>query len=173
MTGDDLQTQVILNCGALPCLHHLLSSVKETVRKEACWTLSNITAGNRQQIQSVVDANIFPILIDLMSKAEFKTRKEAAWAITNTTSGGTPDQIRYLVAQGCIGPLCDLLTVMDIKIVQVALNGLENILRLGDQDAKEGDGINKYAVMVEECYGNYRICNIIVAMFCNYFCRSR
>lgn len=88
-----------------------------------------------------------------MSKAEFKTRKEAAWAITNATSGGTPDQIRYLVSQGCISPLCDLLTVMDIKIVQVALNGLENILRLGNQDAKEGDGINKYAVLVEECYG--------------------
>lgn len=51
VTGDDVQTQVILNSGALPCLLHLLSSVKESVRKEACWTLSNITAGNRQQIQ--------------------------------------------------------------------------------------------------------------------------
>lgn len=51
VTGDDVQTQVILNCGALPCLFRLLSSPKETVRKEACWTLSNITAGNRQQIQ--------------------------------------------------------------------------------------------------------------------------
>lgn len=51
VTGDDVQTQVILNCGALPCLHQLLGSVKESVRKEACWTLSNITAGNRQQIQ--------------------------------------------------------------------------------------------------------------------------
>lgn len=51
VTGDDLQTQVILNCGALPCLNHLLGSAKETIKKEACWTLSNITAGNRQQIQ--------------------------------------------------------------------------------------------------------------------------
>lgn len=101
----------------------------------------------------MLDANIFPILIELMSKAEFKTRKEAAWAITNATSGGTPDQIRYLVEQKCIGPLCDLLTVMDIKIVQVALNGLENILRLGDQDAKQHSGTNQYAVLVEECYG--------------------
>ena len=50
-TGDDLQTQVILGCQALPCLHHLLTSQKETVRKEACWTISNITAGNQAQIQ--------------------------------------------------------------------------------------------------------------------------
>ena len=53
------------------------------------------------------------------SKAEFKTRKEAAWAITNASSGGTAEQIKFLVQQGCIPPLCDLLTVMDSKIVQV------------------------------------------------------
>lgn len=103
--------------------------------------------------QAVIDANIFPVLIEILSKAEFKTRKEAAWAITNATSGGTPDQIRYLVNQNCIGPLCDLLTVMDTKIVQVALNGLENILRLGEQDAKLQNGTNPYAVLIEECYG--------------------
>ena len=51
VTGDDIQTQVILNCSALPCLLHLLSSSKESIRKEACWTISNITAGNRAQIQ--------------------------------------------------------------------------------------------------------------------------
>jgi len=48
-----------------------------------------------------------------------------------------------------------LLTVMDAKIIQVALNGLENILRLGDKIAKSpsGNGINPFAVMIEECYG--------------------
>ncbi|XP_071439856.1 importin subunit alpha-6 [Hetaerina americana] len=153
VTGDDVQTQVILNCTALPCLVHLLTSSSESVRKEACWTISNITAGNRQQIQAVIDANIFPVLIDLLSKAEFKTRKESAWAITNATSGGTADQIHYLVEQGCIPPLCGLLTVVDTKIIQVALNGLENILRLGDQDAKAYAGVNPYAVHIEECYG--------------------
>jgi len=153
VTGDDIQTQVIINCGALPCLLTLLSSPKESIKKEACWTISNITAGNRQQIQAVIDANIFPVLIDIQSKAEFKTRKEAAWAITNASSGGTAQQIRYLVEQGCIPPLCDLLTVMDSKIVQVALNGLENILRLGDQEMKDNGGANPYAVIVEEVFG--------------------
>lgn len=43
--------QVVLNCSALPCLLHLLSSAKESIRKEASWTISNITAGNRAQIQ--------------------------------------------------------------------------------------------------------------------------
>jgi len=152
VTGDDIQTQVILNCSVLPCLLALLGASKESIRKEACWTISNITAGNREQIQAVIDSNIFPVLIEILSRAEFKTRKEAAWAITNATSGGTADQIKYIVSVGCIPPMCDLLTVMDAKIVQVALSGLENILKYGEQESKES-GTNPYAVQIEECYG--------------------
>ena len=60
---------------------------------------------------------------------------------------------RFLVAQGCIPPLCDLLTVMDSKIVQVALNGLENILRFGEAESKNTGGSNPYAVIIEEVFG--------------------
>jgi len=52
VTGDDMQTQLVLSCSVLPCLLHLLgTNLKESIRKEVCWTISNITAGNRQQIQ--------------------------------------------------------------------------------------------------------------------------
>ncbi len=61
VTGDDVQTQVILNCSVLPCLLHLLSSQKESIRKEACWTISNITAGNRAQIQVIFSFSCLPI----------------------------------------------------------------------------------------------------------------
>jgi importin subunit alpha-6/7 len=80
----------------LPCLLALLGSPKKGIRKEACWTISNITAGNKSQIQAVIDANIIPPLIMLLSTAEFDIRKEAAWAISNATSGGSPEQIRYV-----------------------------------------------------------------------------
>ena len=101
VTGNDIQTQVIINCGALPVLLSLLSSPKDAIRKEACWTISNITAGNFNQIQSVIDANLIPPLIHLLQYGEFKTKKEACWAISNATSGGLakPEQIRYLVSQ--------------------------------------------------------------------------
>ncbi|XP_013138918.1 PREDICTED: importin subunit alpha-7 [Papilio polytes] len=149
VTGHDAQTQAVLNCHPLGSLHALLRSSTEPLRKEACWTLSNITAGNAVQIQAVIDANIVPTLIEILRQAEFKTRKEAAWAITNATSGGTREQIRYLVEQGCIPPLCDLLTLTDPKTVQVALNGLDNILKAGQQ----ADQLNPYATLIEECFG--------------------
>ncbi|EEY13930.1 importin subunit alpha-1 [Verticillium alfalfae VaMs.102] len=142
---------------------HCHCSNKDGIRKEACWTISNVTAGNSAQIQSVIDANIIPPLIHLLSNGDLKTRKEACWAISNATSGGLqkPEQIRYLVAQGCIKPLCDLLACPDNKIIQVALDGLENILKVGDLDkqaAGEGpDSINRYALFIEECGGMEKI----------------
>ena len=32
---------------------------------------------------------------------------------------------------GCIKPLCDLLNVNEVKIIKVAMEGLENILKVG------------------------------------------
>ncbi len=164
VTGDDVQTQVIINCGALPALLSMLSSPKDGIRKEACWTISNITAGNSNQIQAVIDANIIPPLIHLLSNGDFKTRKEACWAISNATSGGLqrPDQIRYLVHQGAIKPLCDLLACPDNKIIQVALDGLENILKVGEMDKEavehpEGRALNRYSLAIEECGGMEKI----------------
>jgi len=45
---------------------------------------------------------------------------------------------------------------MDSKIVQVALSGLENILRVGKQDAFQNDGINQF----EEAYGKSLGCHV-------------
>ncbi|KAG5221619.1 Importin [Salix suchowensis] len=164
VTGDDLQTQVVIASGALPALLSLLSSPKDGIRKEACWTISNVTAGSPPQIQAVIDANIIPPLINILQNADFKTRKEACWAISNATSGGLqePSQIRYLVTQGCIKPLCDLLTMMDNKIIQVALDGLDNILKVGEMDkSAAGPGaINLYAQYVEEAGGMITIHNL-------------
>ncbi|KAG2223595.1 hypothetical protein INT45_001677 [Circinella minor] len=156
VTGDDAQTQAIINCGAINALLHLLMSPKEAIRKETCWTLSNITAGNTQQIQAVIDGGLVRPLIQILAHGDFKTKKEACWSICNATSGGLnkPEQIHYLVAEGCIKPLCDILTVMDNKITMVALDGLENILQVGEVERTNTvDNLNPYALAIEECGG--------------------
>lgn len=161
VTGDDGQTQTVIDAGALPCLLNLLTtSAKKSIKKEACWTISNITAGTREQIQAVIDAHTVPPLIHLLSTAEFDIKKEAAWAISNATSGGTNEQIRYLVLAGAIPPLCDLLATSDVRIVTVALEGLENILKVGQEleneirtaDDETGS-LNPYAILIDEAEG--------------------
>ncbi|KAJ6836161.1 importin subunit alpha-2-like [Iris pallida] len=153
VTGDDMQTQYIINHQALPCLLNLLThNHKKSIRKEACWTISNITAGNKEQIQAVIAADIIGPLVNLLKTAEFDIKKEAAWAISNATSGGTHEQIKYLVDQGCIRPLCDLLLCPDPRIVTVCLEGLENILKVGEAEKNLGttDDVNPYAQMIDE-----------------------
>lgn len=164
VTGDDLQTQVVISSGALGALLSLLSSPKEAIRKEACWTISNITAGSPQQIQAVLDSNIIPPLINVLQNGDFRTKKEACWALSNATSGGLaePNQIRYLVQQGCIKPLCDLLKTLDNKIIQVSLDGLENILKVGDLDKEQNGGQNIYARYIEEAGGMVRVALISI-----------
>jgi len=152
VTGDDRQTSIILEQKPLGALLGLLNHRKKNIRKEACWTISNVTAGSSDQIQTVVDANLIPPLISLLRDAEFDIQKEAAWAISNATSGGNSGQMRFLVTQGAIPALCKLFECSDAKIVMVAIEGIENILKVGKKDeAKTGE--NQFADFVEECGG--------------------
>ncbi|XP_064456274.1 importin subunit alpha-3-like [Ornithodoros turicata] len=147
VTGTDEQTQVVLNCDALTHFSALLTHPKEKINKEAVWFLSNITAGNTQQVQAVIDAGLIPMIIHHLSKGEFQTQKEAAWAISNLTISGTKAQVSYLVEQGVVAPLCNLLAVRDPQVVQVVLDGLNNILKMA------GSQFYSVASNIEECGG--------------------
>ena len=42
------RVQHVVNCGALRCFRTLLvGDHKRSIKKEACWTISNITAGTK------------------------------------------------------------------------------------------------------------------------------
>ena len=45
--SDDSMTQYVLDLGALSSILPLLQSPKSNILKEACWTVSNVTAGER------------------------------------------------------------------------------------------------------------------------------
>jgi hypothetical protein len=69
---------------------------------------------------------------------------QACWALSNATSGGSAAQIAYLVGQGIVYPITKMLEVKDARIVQVALEGLENILRSGQAEADRAGGVNPH-----------------------------
>lgn len=59
------------------------------------------------------------------------------------------------MSQGCIEPLCNLLICPDPRIVTVCLEGLENILKVGEVEKESGktNGVNIYAQMIDDCGG--------------------
>lgn len=50
VTGDDDQTDVVIEAGIINALCTIIGHNKKTVRKEVCWVLSNITAGTEDQL---------------------------------------------------------------------------------------------------------------------------
>uniref|UniRef100_A0A4W3I7C8 Importin subunit alpha n=1 Tax=Callorhinchus milii TaxID=7868 RepID=A0A4W3I7C8_CALMI len=151
VTGTDEQTQIILNCDVLSHFPNLLTHPKEKINKEAVWFLSNVTAGNQQQVQSVIDAGLIPMIVHHLTKGDFGTQKEAAWAISNLTISGKKEQVEYLVQQNVIPPFCKLLGVKDPQVIQVVLDGLNNILKVAGSDT------NTLVEMIEECGGLEKI----------------
>ncbi|XP_020207943.1 importin subunit alpha-4 [Cajanus cajan] len=117
---------------------------------------------NSKTKRAVIEAALIAPLVNLLQNAEFDIKKEAAWAISNATSGGTHDQIKYLVGQGCIKPLCDLLVCPDPRIVTVCLEGLENILKVGEAEKSLGNtgDVNLYAQMIDDAEGLEKIENL-------------
>jgi len=158
VTGDDQQTQAMLQSGLLAPLIHLLSHSKKSIRKESCWTVSNITAGNAQQIQEVINAGLIPPIAQALATADFEVKKEAAWAISNAIAGGNSEQIEYLIQQGCIKPMCDLMATSEQRMIGVALDAVENMLKIGQQKQQLNNlPENPVVALVEQAEGLQRL----------------
>ncbi|KAG1338827.1 Importin subunit alpha-4 [Cocos nucifera] len=160
--GTNDKIQAVIEAGVCPRLIQLLLHQLPTVLIPALRTVGNIVTGDDAQTQAVIDANIIGPLVQLLQHAEFDIKKEAAWAISNATSGGSNEQIHYLVSQGCIKPLCDLLVCPYPRIVIVCLEGLENVLKVGEAEKELGktDGINIYSQLIDDCEGLDKIENL-------------
>ncbi|CAJ1869665.1 unnamed protein product [Sphenostylis stenocarpa] len=146
------QTRFLIDIQLLRRLRRvLMREYNKSIFREACWTISNIASGHRDQFQVVIDANIIDSVVKVVHNAGFEVKIEAAWVICNITFGGYTDHIRYLAAHGCIEALCELLTYSDLAIVRVCLLALDSILGVGESD--RNDRGNSFAKRVEQCGG--------------------
>ncbi|RYR12880.1 hypothetical protein Ahy_B04g070180 isoform E [Arachis hypogaea] len=160
--GTNDKIQAVIEAGVCSRLVQLLLHPSPSVLIPALRTVGNIVTGDDIQTQAVIDAGLIAPLVNLLQNAEFDIKKEAAWAISNATSGGSHEQIKYLVSQGCIKPLCDLLVCPDPRIVTVCLEGLENILKVGESEKAMGNSgdVNLYAQMIDDAEGLEKIENL-------------
>lgn len=99
-------------------------------------------------------SGLLPKIIANLSKGDFQTQKEAAWAISNLTIGGRKEQVGCLVREGVIPPFCELLNCKDAQVIQVVLDGINNMLKMA------GDHVDQLAHMIEECKGLDKIENL-------------
>lgn len=164
VTGEDYQTDMLLRtCPTLLTnLGTLVLQAKRNTKKEALWTISNITAGNTQQIQAVVDNGLFPTIIGVLSHTrEFEIKREAAWAVCNAITGGNHSQIEYLVQAGAIPVLVELLDKDDTKLVNCALEATKCLLTMGVKKMRDSfSQTNVYAQSFEQLGGVAKLDNL-------------
>ncbi|KAL9658007.1 hypothetical protein ABK040_012662 [Willaertia magna] len=149
--GNDIQTHHIVNDTILQGLLQLLSNTKVSVRKEVCWTISNMVAnGNEDHIQSVINANLMPKVINLISNENDNgVKKEAVWIINNIFSGGRKDQIDYVIGLECMLPIINILEkCTDFKFLRLLLETIKSLLISGNSNS-----LNPYIECLEGCDG--------------------
>ena len=155
LTSDGDHTQLVLDYPrALPVLKNKLNDSRKSVRKEACWAISNITAGSAADIQMVIDNGVVSVLIHLVmsSGSDFDVKKEAVWALGNMVSGGKVEQIIYLVEQNILPVFVFLLGAFDAKAILVCLEAIKNVLECGKNPIHFG-AQNPFCEKLEECGG--------------------
>jgi len=127
-SGNDIQTQAIIDGGALETIFKLMRHPKQAVRGEAFWIASNVAAGNPNQIQSLINLGFFPEIVRIYNEATTH-RQKIIWIFSNATNG-TPTQKTYLLNQGILTIFSHFLTSNTlIKETIDTLKGIQNILQ--------------------------------------------
>lgn len=63
------------------------------------------------------------------------------------TIGGSKEQVARLIHEGVIPPFCELLSCKDALVIQVVLDGINNMLKMA------GPQVEPLCTMIEECGG--------------------
>jgi hypothetical protein len=160
VTGTDEQTSTIIEMGFLDVFKTLFYSYDDyrkmaRIRKEICWTISNIAAGTIEQIQSIFDSGIIPLLVDALRHSELYVRSEACWAVTNAMSYCDVNYSHFttLMSSDLIDALRDYLeAVSNMPDVQAQiLDGLSKALKSGKIWASKKGTENIAVEKMEEC----------------------
>jgi hypothetical protein len=69
----------------------------------------------------------------LLIHDDLEIKKEAVWAVSNSTAGASPEQFAMIVEKGILKALVSVLNMKDPRILAVALEGIENVLKSGKE----------------------------------------
>lgn len=144
----------MINAGLFPVTQKLINHAKKQVRKEVCWSLSNVTAGSKDLIQQVINAGLIDELIERVKTDDPLVQNEAVWALANTSQNASPEQATSLVGKDIINALCSVLdSSSQSQLLMVAMTGLANMLKFGQDYFCDEKGENLFATEVEMCGG--------------------
>lgn len=96
VTGDDKTNPADADLWRAAVPSQFVALSQESI-KEACWTVSNITAGNKQQIEAVINMDIIPILIEILKTDSSRRRRRRPGRSPMRPLEGQRSRFRYFV----------------------------------------------------------------------------
>lgn len=101
-SGDDMQTQLLLNHNILTEFLKILDHPKANIRKEVYYSLSNVCAGTKLQLDAVLEHPIAMRMIRGLEDCDAKVRLEAAHILYNAAYNGVTHHKLLLINSGML-----------------------------------------------------------------------
>lgn len=139
LTGNDQQTDAVLQHGVTEALLKLLRHPKRNIRKETAWALSNITAGQPHQIEQVLgNQALVTELSRLLRSGDVVVQREAAWTIANACTCGNNRQLRFISGkEEIVSAMSDALGCGDRAIIKVICEAIVALIKFGNSQGDE------------------------------------
>jgi len=99
-TGTIAQSKYLISLNVIPKLEVLLEKNKKIIRREACWVLSNLSAGSMEEIEAIFSQqSLVSKLIQMMREDEVTIRSEICYIFANSTEQGDAAKIAHFLAE--------------------------------------------------------------------------
>ncbi|CAI9104291.1 OLC1v1002932C1 [Oldenlandia corymbosa var. corymbosa] len=120
----DQQLTFWIDRGLLHHLRELLFTHVESIQREACWIISDITCGNEMQNQALIGADLIEALIHVLTADSDDLKEVAGKTVLKVLSGGSRFGNKVKGLEGFIKPLCDLLMSEESMVIEYCLDAL-------------------------------------------------
>jgi hypothetical protein len=124
----------------MEALVSLLSDPDPTIRREACWSISNTFSGSFKQIhQGLLAGALEPLIHIILEEPELfdsQIYKDALWGVGNLAANCSPGHLHLAMSSSFLSALQAVISNQDIIFVQTGLTGASKVMQWAETNKK-------------------------------------
>jgi len=101
---------------------------KSKIVKSVCWIFSNLALCGEKSLSDMLSQDVYESMVSLIRGNDVGIVKEAIWVILNSMISGNKEQLEKLIEKGLVEELIGTLSMKDVNITYMVLDGLNKIL---------------------------------------------
>lgn len=125
-------TNLLLDVGVLDIINYNIESLNPSIRKESCWIVQNILAGDETQAKTILGHSLMPKFIRCIGDIDFGVRLEASYGMKSLSlqnkNLNLKNQVLKLIEYDVLSHIVVCLQIKDKKMISNLVDFLENLL---------------------------------------------